>query len=56
MSETEIAYHAAINVLRDTVESGRMPHGAKIDSDVSALHRRAADHLKSLLDDLRNGS
>jgi hypothetical protein len=25
MSETEIAYRTAIDVLRDTIESGRMP-------------------------------
>jgi hypothetical protein len=52
MIETEIAYQAAINVLRDTVESGRMPHGAKIESGVAALHSRAADHLELLLEGL----
>lgn len=49
MSEDEIAFRAAINILRDSVESGRMPSGEKLTSDSSALHQSAADHLETLL-------
>lgn len=49
MSEDEIAFRAAINLLRDSVESGRMPSGEKLTSDSSALHQRAAEHLETLL-------
>lgn len=49
MSEDEIAFRAAINLLRDSVESGRMPSGEKLTSDSSVLHQRAAEHLETLL-------
>lgn len=49
MSEDEIAFRAAINLLRDSIESGRMPSGEKLTSDSSALHQRAAEHLEALL-------
>lgn len=49
MSEEEIALRAAINVLRDSVESMRMPSGAALTPDAAVLHERAALHLEALL-------
>ncbi len=49
MTEDEIAFRAAINILRDSVESGRMPSGEPLHPDAADLHRRAADHLETLL-------
>jgi hypothetical protein len=49
MTEDGIAYTAAINVLRDTIESGRLP----LEPDAAALHERAARHLEKLRADLR---
>lgn len=48
MTDFEIALRAAANVLRDSVESGRMPSGVALDHDSKALHARAADQLDSL--------
>jgi RimJ/RimL family protein N-acetyltransferase len=49
MTETEIALEAAINVLRDSVESQRMPSGLPLQPDAVEIHARAADHLERLL-------
>jgi hypothetical protein len=49
MTDTEIALRAAINVLRDTIESGRMPSRLKLTPDAAALHERAARHLEAML-------
>jgi hypothetical protein len=49
MSEDEIALHAAINVLRDSIESRRMPSGEPLPPDSVALHERAAQHLEAIL-------
>jgi hypothetical protein len=49
MTEDEIAFRAAINVLRDTIESGRMPSGEPLRPDAAELHQRAAEHLEILL-------
>jgi len=49
MTEDEITFRAAINVLRDSIESGRMPSGEPLAPDAAALHERAADHLETLL-------
>lgn len=49
MTETEIAFRAAINVLRDTIESARMPSGQPFAPDAAALHARTAEHLENLL-------
>jgi hypothetical protein len=54
MTETELALRAAINVLRDTIESGRMPSRMKLTPDAAALHERAARHLEAMLQ--RTGS
>jgi hypothetical protein len=49
MTDTEIAFRAAINILPDSIESGRMPSGEPLRPDVAELHERAAEHLESLL-------
>jgi len=49
VTETEIAFRAAINVLRDSVECQRMPSGLPLQLDAVEIHARAADHLEHLL-------
>ena len=44
----EIALRAAINVLRDSVESGQMPSGLALAGDAADLHCRAADQLVAM--------
>jgi hypothetical protein len=44
-ADDESAFRAAINVLRDTIESRRMPSGLPLEPDAAALHERAAQHL-----------
>jgi hypothetical protein len=39
---------AAIDLLRDSIESGRMPSGQTLVPDAAALHKRAAQHLELL--------
>jgi PAS domain S-box-containing protein len=45
----ESALRTAINVLRDSVKSLRMPSGGPLDPDTVALHEQAAEHLNDLL-------
>jgi hypothetical protein len=52
MTDDELALHAAINVLRDTIESGRMPSGQPLTPDAADLHERAARHLEAMLHQL----
>jgi len=40
MTEDEIAFRAAINVLRDSVENGRMPSGWPLAPNAADLHER----------------
>jgi hypothetical protein len=49
MTDDEIAFRAAINILRDIIESGRMPSGVPLRPDAADLHERAARHLEGLL-------
>lgn len=49
MTEDEIAFRAAINVLRDSIESGRMPSGLPLTPDAAEVHARAAERLEALL-------
>jgi hypothetical protein len=49
MTDDEIALRAAINILRDSIESGRMPSGLPLRPDAADLHERAAQHLEGLL-------
>ncbi len=48
MTDDEIAIRAAINVLRDTLESRRMPSGLPRAPDAAELHERAR-HLEMLV-------
>jgi hypothetical protein len=52
MTDVEIAFRAAINVLRDTIESGRTPSGLPLEPDSAELHKQAASYLQILLDRL----
>jgi predicted Rossmann fold nucleotide-binding protein DprA/Smf involved in DNA uptake len=54
VTDTELALRAAINVLRDTIESGRMPSRLKLTPETAALHERAARHLEAMLARLAN--
>ncbi len=45
MTDDEIALRAAINVLRDTLESRCMPSGLPLEPDAAELHERAVQHL-----------
>jgi hypothetical protein len=49
LTDDEIAFRAAINVLRDTLESRRMPSGLLLTPDAAQLHERAARHLEKLV-------
>lgn len=53
MTEADITYTAAINVLRDTIKSRRLPSGLPLEPDAAALHERAARHIEKLRADLR---
>jgi hypothetical protein len=53
MTDDEIAFRAAINILRDSIESGRMPSGQPLRPDAAGLHERAAQHLEGLLRKVR---
>jgi hypothetical protein len=44
----DTALRAAINLLRDSAETGRMPSGEQLPADALELHRQAADHLDTL--------
>ncbi|HTC07148.1 MAG TPA: PAS domain-containing protein [Acetobacteraceae bacterium] len=46
--DDETALSTAINVLRESVESGRMPSGQKLEPEVAALHAQAIAHLDEL--------
>jgi len=49
MSRDEAAIRTALNVLRDIVQSGRMPSGLPLEPAVRDMHERAIDHLEELL-------
>lgn len=48
------ALRAAINVLRDSAESGKMPSGAPLDSGSVEVHETAAEILKASLAELHD--
>lgn len=48
------ALRLAINVLRDSAESRKLPSGADLDGVIAALHADAADVLSDSLDLLRS--
>ena len=45
----EIALRTAIELLRNSVEIGRMPSGQPLNPDAAARHEQAAEHLQHLL-------
>jgi hypothetical protein len=49
-----LALRAAINVLRDSAESRKMPSGEPLDEASVQLHFDAADALEESLSDLRD--
>lgn len=49
---TALALRAAINVLRDSAESRKMPSGVPLDEVSVQLHRDAADTLQQSLSGL----
>ena len=49
MTKDEAALRTALNVLRDSVESGRMPSGLPLEPDARDMHEQAIDHLEELL-------
>jgi len=49
MSDHEIALRAALNLLRDSIECGRMPSGLPLTPDAVALHEDAVRHLEMML-------
>jgi hypothetical protein len=51
---TALALRAAINVLRDSAESRRMPSGEPLDESSVQLHFDAADTLEESLSALRD--
>jgi hypothetical protein len=51
---TALALRAAINVLRDSAESRRMPSGEGLDDASVDLHFEAADVLEEALSTLRD--
>ena len=50
---TADALRLAINVLRDSAESGRMPSGIELDANAITLDAEAAETLDEALDALR---
>ncbi|MBF6989292.1 hypothetical protein [Cupriavidus sp. IK-TO18] len=51
---TALALRVAINVLRDSAESRKMPNGEELDEAGVELHFQAADSLEESLRDLRD--
>ena len=49
MSGEEIALRAAINVLRDSIETGRMPSGLALAPHALAMHEAAVAECERLL-------
>jgi hypothetical protein len=53
-STPALALRAAINVLRDSAESRKMPSGEPLDEASVQLHFDAAETLEESLSDLRD--
>lgn len=49
MTDDEIALRAAINVLRDSIESRWMPSGLKLTLDAMRCHELAERRLEAML-------
>ena len=52
----ELVVRAALNVLRDSVESGKMPSGLPLEGAALDMHRRAIDHFEKLLSSVQRGA
>jgi len=46
---TELALRAALNVLRDSIECGRMPSGIALEPEALAMHAAAIAELERML-------
>jgi hypothetical protein len=55
MSPDELALRAALNVLRDSVEAGRMPSGLTLEPAARDMHERAIERLEPLLRQVQAG-
>lgn len=55
MNPDEAALRAALNVLRDSVESGRMPSGLPLEPPGRDMHERAIERLEGLLQRVQAG-
>ena len=49
MGKDEAAMRTALSVLRDSVESGRMPSGLPLEPAARDMHEQAIAHLEELL-------
>ncbi len=56
VSIDELVVRTALNVLRDSVESGKMPSGLLLESAALDMHRRAIDHFEKLLAPVQRGA
>lgn len=55
MTMDEAALRTALNILRDSVESGRMPSGLPLEPTAREMHERAIHHLEALLQQVQAG-
>lgn len=56
VSIDELVVRTALNVLRDSVESGKMPSGLPLEGAALDMHRRAIDHLEAVLGPVQRGA
>jgi len=53
---TELALRTALNVLRDSIETGRMPSGLRLGAEALAMHAAAIAECERLLATLPGGA
>lgn len=56
VSIDELVLRTALNVLRDSVESGKMPSGLPLEGAALDMHRRAIDHLEAVVSPVQRGA
>lgn len=56
MSTDEAVLRTALNVLRDSVESRRMPSGLPLEGAAMDMHQRAIDRLETILGRVQAGA
>jgi hypothetical protein len=49
MSKDEAALRCAVDLLADSLESGRMPSGLLLEPAAREMHERTLDHFQELL-------